>query len=248
MKKRLANKPLAKKRSERAPRRFTRTTTSAPSRLEAELAMNVTRLKALVSAQMLWDRVLTEAERRELGGDCVSAWQKYGTVEMYARLHGVTSRRAVADAARALNFIDEVTYQWMVRELGEMPEENQEAIRRAAAVVPLVVVDSRDPEVYWEGKRVDVAWDADSVLWVYFVLLAGRAQAGLGLDQTDFPNANDPEIVSKRKNRLTKDCRFPAGLGERIVTARNGQRLNLQPSQIRIFKGIKTIMFRKVRP
>ena len=47
---------------------------------------------------------------------------------MWRRLHGVSGVRAVIDAARALNFLDEATHRWLLRETGEAIDDPEDIL------------------------------------------------------------------------------------------------------------------------
>lgn len=77
-----------------------------PQRVVAELQTNALRIKAAVCALRLWEWVLTEDDRKRLGGELEDVWRRYGTAGIWMKLRGVSRERAVVDVAYALNLID----------------------------------------------------------------------------------------------------------------------------------------------
>ncbi len=80
------------------------------------------RIQPINAALQLWERVLTEAERAELGGDFGAAYQhkELGRAAgMWMRLHGCTKARAVLDVAHKLDLLSDSNFDWLRREIGE---------------------------------------------------------------------------------------------------------------------------------
>jgi hypothetical protein len=72
-----------------------------------------------VSAEQSWTPVLTETDRKLLGGSLEECWCRLGTAGMWMELRGVSRDRAVIEVALELRFIDERTDKWLLREIGE---------------------------------------------------------------------------------------------------------------------------------
>jgi hypothetical protein len=71
-------------------------------------------------AQRAWDRLLTDADRQELGGDLELAFRQFGKlIGMWMRLNRVSEVRAILELAQRLNFLAEADFQWLARETGE---------------------------------------------------------------------------------------------------------------------------------
>lgn len=98
-----------------------------PPKVIAELIDHNLRIKAFVSAGLLWQRVLTERERKRLGGDLQQSFAKLGTVGMWRRVRGGSKVRAVIDVARALGFLYPSNYDWLLREIREKPTKTRDA-------------------------------------------------------------------------------------------------------------------------
>jgi len=202
----------------------------------AALESATLRIGHAASAARLWEQVLTDADRSRLDNDLPTAWACYGTAGMWQRLRGVSAGRAVVDVARALNFLDESTQGWLLRELGESDEDPDIAIERAAAHSALVLVE-RPRAAYWQGQVVSVDWDRQNASWDFLWELARLAKAGQAIDRTTFPTAKDPAVVNKRKHRLVNLAGFPLTLADRIQEAgRYTLRLDLAPADIRRFE------------
>jgi hypothetical protein len=97
--------------------------TTAGREITAEVASQLRtqflRIKAAVSAERLWTRLLTEEDRNRLGGNLEECYSKRGTAGMWMELRGVSAERAVIEVARELSFLDEPTAKWLLREIGE---------------------------------------------------------------------------------------------------------------------------------
>jgi len=103
--------------------------TLSPRALE-ELQEHYLRVKAAGSAVRLWERVLTPQDRNRLGGDLPTAFQDGGTVGMWMKLRGVSGNRALVEVAKKLNFLDEGTSEWLLRELGELSEDLASSLQK----------------------------------------------------------------------------------------------------------------------
>lgn len=84
-----------------------------------ELQTQSLRIKPPVAATRLWERVLTERERQQLGGSLDACYPRLGTAGMWMRIRGVSLERAVIEVARELGFLDQPTATWLLREVGE---------------------------------------------------------------------------------------------------------------------------------
>ena len=201
-----------------------------------ELQTCAVRIKAPLCAARLWERAFCDVDRRRLGNDLEAAYRKHGTAGMWMRLRGVSVHRAVVDVALALGLLDSPTHQWLLRELGEIRDDPEEAINVAVDSGALVLVE-RPRAAYWNRRSIDVAWDLRSVLFDFLWELARLGKAGQPLDYTLFATSRDPGIVAKQKSRLVNQPGFPADLAGYIMPAgRRSQRLDLPPAMIRLFE------------
>jgi len=209
---------------------------SLPPRVVAELQTNAIRIRAAVCALRLWERILTEQDRSRLGGELDPVWRQYGTAGIWMKLRGVSQPRAIADVAHALNLIDPSTYQWLLRELGEIHDDPDQAIQAAVATGALVLIE-RPRAAYWAGALIELDWDRRPALWDFLWELSRQAKAGQPLDHTLFRSSQDHEVVTKQKSRLVNQPGFPADLADHIqATGRYTQQLDLPPAQIRLFE------------
>src|SRR5689334_11731497 len=79
------------------------------SPLEEAWKTAVLRVRLPLTALLLWERVLSDDDRRRLGGDLDAALKRYNAAGMWMFLRGVSHERAVVEVARALNLIDAPT-------------------------------------------------------------------------------------------------------------------------------------------
>lgn len=208
----------------------------SPRALEL-LQASYLRTKPLVSAQKLWDEVLTPADRTRLGGDFCEAFRTYGgTVGMWKTLRGVSGERALIDVAKKLNFLTEEARQWLLREVGELSDDPEEMVSLAVREGGLVIVES-PRTAYWRGALIDVDWQRRDALWNYLLELSRHSKSGRAIDRTCFGDEAGMNYLAQQKNRLTSLRDFPPSLGDCISSAgRGSQKLDLLPSQIRILQ------------
>jgi hypothetical protein len=93
------------------------------ARDELEKAHN--RVQNLTAAQRLWDRVLTEKERRKCGGSLAAAWTADTglTVGMYCTARGTTADRGLVEVAHALGFLNHRMREDLLDALAEQHAE-----------------------------------------------------------------------------------------------------------------------------
>jgi hypothetical protein len=101
---------------------------------------------ALPVAQRLWDRVLTDNQRRRLGESLPDAWTNLGTVGIWMRLYEVSQPRAIIEIAQKTGFIDEPTVQWLLREIGDRAAEKNSEERPSWQV--------ETGQLRWGGRTV----------------------------------------------------------------------------------------------
>lgn len=203
------------------------------------LQENYNRLHASMCFLLVWERLLTATDRARLGGDVEVAIRKYTTVGMWRTLRLVSRARAVIDLSRLLNFIDEGTQQWLLRETREV-DDPADVLARAVDRIPLVLRES-PRAAFWRGKRVPIDWDRNSALWNYVITLCEQAIQGQSLDASHFGERRKKDNHIKLKHRLTAHPQFPVDLGDLIVAVGGGQqRLQLPPSEIRILRLLVT--------
>lgn len=212
------------------------TSTAFPPEVMSELQANYVRISAPVSAQLLWDSVLTPSDRVALGNDFRQAFAQGGTLGMWQRLRGVSNVRAVIDAARELNLIDDLAQRRLLSMTGEFSEDHEEALQLAIRNADLVLTD-RPRTAYWRGQFIPIEWDRQSALWNFFWELCCHAKSRRAVDRTAFSDDFAPSYLAKIKSRLGRAQGFPLDLADLIEPAGgNTQRLRLAPERIRILK------------
>lgn len=91
-----------------------------PSRVRDALVTAEHWVQNLVGAERLWERVLTPGERKRLGNNLPTSYQRCGgTIGIWLQVRGGTIQRAIVEAAHALGFLTEADRQWLLRELDE---------------------------------------------------------------------------------------------------------------------------------
>jgi hypothetical protein len=155
---------------------------------------------------------------------------------MWRKLRGVSDGRAVVEVAINIDLLTVATGQWLLRELGEISEDPEEAVLAAAATGDLVLTE-RPRRAWWQRQLIAINWDDNSALWDYFWELARRGKADQPIDRTMFAEKVHEDFVIKQKSRLLKMHGFPSGLGDLIQKAGRGtQKLAVPAAHIRIFE------------
>jgi hypothetical protein len=193
------------------------------------------RIKAELSAHLLWDRVLTPTQQKHLGGNFKFAYQMYGSTGIWMKLHGVTKVRATLDIAKILNILDENTHRWLMRETGELIESLDGVIAQVVPIAIIVFMD-RPMQLFWRSALVDIDWTKHNACWTYLWELARVSKQGGVLDYTAFSRDYAKDYLTKMKSRLSQMPGVPAELIDQIVPAGAGsQQLDVPRDQIRMF-------------
>ena len=80
------------------------------------------RIRNFEGAQYLWERVLTQGERKRLDDNLELAYQRYGgTLGLWLNVRGGTLLRALVEVAYSLGFLTATDREWLLRELGDQP-------------------------------------------------------------------------------------------------------------------------------
>jgi hypothetical protein len=215
-----------------------------PKPRDTELTRCALGIATVAAAERLWQRVLTEEERQRLGGDFRTAYAKHRTAGMWMKLRGVSRDRAIVDVAHAVDLITDATHEWLLRELGQLPSDSEQAIEDAVQAGDLVLVE-RPRAAYWKGKPIEADWEKRNRLWdvLWEFCRCGKAGQSLGWDQFQ---TTDDQFVTHQKSRLKSLRRFPSDLAKRIIPAGRGeQRLDLPPSAIRLFEQVAAGIYRE---
>jgi hypothetical protein len=118
-----------------------------PSKIKHELQLQYHRIQPFVSAARLWERVLHVRERQRLGDTVQHAYAAHGTVGMWQKVRGGSDARGVIEVARALGFIDQTNYEWLVREIGERPKAIKQSLNKPTW-------DVRSGELCFQGQVI----------------------------------------------------------------------------------------------
>lgn len=95
---------------------------SLPKRAQDALQQAGRRVLLVESQCLFWERVLTDAEREELG-DPHTAFKQYGgIIGVWRKLNGGSQPRAIIESAYRLGHLDPASREWLQREIGESPE------------------------------------------------------------------------------------------------------------------------------
>lgn len=188
------------------------------------------------AARSLW-RKLTPEEKRKLGNSLAAALTEHERLtSIWLHLHpDISEQRAVVElAVKLFSFpVDEA--DWLLREMGELPIDEEAAKAEAIARGDLVLV-RKDRAVYWGGEDLEVNWGNGHVLWEFLVLACEHTQRGEEISRFSIGDHAGEDVVTQRVYRLRKvaeiphaltDCFEPVGL--------KSQRFNFPASRIQIF-------------
>lgn len=92
--------------------------TSMPAPVKEVLQTAFDRIQPYPSAELLWQKILTAAERKKLGRNLDEAFKNLGTHGMWVELRGGSGFKAILEVARKLDHVSEQDYVWLLRELG----------------------------------------------------------------------------------------------------------------------------------
>lgn len=115
-------------------------------RVVDELRTQLFRIRAAVSADQLWNRVLTRDDRRLLGDDLETAWRNLGTVGMWQKIRKVSRERAIIEVGLKLGTLAPSTYEWLAREFGDQP------IQKRSSEVP--EWSATNGRLLWDGRLI----------------------------------------------------------------------------------------------
>lgn len=188
------------------------------------------------AASSLW-RKLTHDEKRTLGGSLAAALTRHRRLtSIWMHLHPrISEPRAVVElAVRLFSYpVDEA--DWLLREMGELPIDQEAAKAEAIARGDLVLV-RRDRAVYWEGADLEVNWGNGKVLWEFLVLACEHTQRDEEISRFSIGDHAGVDVVSKRVYRLRKVSEIPHALTDRFEpVGLKTQRFTFPASRIQIF-------------
>ena len=193
------------------------------------------RVRGAIAAWQIWDKVFTPAERKRLGNDLDVAVKKHKhAAGMWASLHGCNLTRAVIEVANKLGHLSAEDREWLLRESGELL--NAEEAFEHAIFNNELVLNSMTRQVYWRGEPITIDWSHEAK-WAFMWELAKHGKAGQPIDSMTFGDKKRKDYVSKTKSALTNLDEFPIELADKIeIVGKGTQRLNVIPSEIRMFE------------
>jgi hypothetical protein len=168
-------------------------------------------IQPLVSAERLWERVLSDGDRRRLGGDCRASYATLGTAGMWKELHGGSPEQVVLEVARKLGFVDQTTYEWLLRAVG-----------KNAPAVP------RPDRPVWNGATGELRWKSRVIRRVRAFTQASNIHVILtAFERQGWPDRIDNPLplgqqqlhqTLRSLNRGLRGMRFHALNGGRVIT------------------------------
>jgi hypothetical protein len=176
----------------------------SPKAIE-ELPRQILLVKAPVTAGMLWERVLSEPERRRLGSNLQDCYRRLGTAGMWRELHGGSWTRTVLEIAHVLNMLDEATYRWLLRETGESAEP-----------VDRTVVPTWDPdtgELRWQGRRARHVRVLGKQTNIKIILDTFQAAGRPARIDNPLPGQPDPQRLHQAVYSLNAGLQYPSTPG-----------------------------------
>ena len=87
---------------------------------------------------------------------------------------------------------------------------------------------------FWDGKRIEAAWDKNTLIWELLWELASRRRQSKPVDRFCLSNSKSEGAISHRRSRLSK--MIPAELDAKIVpVGRRTYQLDVDPEDIALF-------------
>ena len=197
-------------------------------------------------AATVWERLLNDEQRRQLGDDFKSAYRNpYRTAGMWAVAHGISAERAVIDLATELQMIPIFDARWLAQRLSIDPDGCSRDLENAIAAGHLVLC-TNPKRLFWDGSPVELLGGTRP--WEYFWQLALHRKRGAILDRAVLGDDLGVRYLDHMKCRLINDCGLPLELGERIINVESHcQRLDLDRNRIRIFEVENRNAWRELR-
>lgn len=167
------------------------------------------RINGIPTARILWER-LSEPERRQLGGDFKKCYVRLRILGMWMALHDVSQPRAIADVALELGFLDDPTYRWLLREMGEAADEKATLDRP-----------------HWQGSTGTLRWGRQVIRRIRVLKHPSNIQVILDAFQATgwSPRIKNPLSLGQQQlhqtlrslNRELKGIRFHAQQGAKSI-------------------------------
>lgn len=195
------------------------------------------KVNCFAAAELVWDRILTESQRRSLGSTLVAALRDHhNTVGMWRHLYQVSYQRAVIDLGEKVGFLSSSDVDWLLREGGDLPRSPEEAFQEAIRRGYLVIArESRS--IFWKGEIIECDWFKNNESWTFLIIACEQALQNRSIDRFLFGARAAENVVTKKKSRLMQQVpHFPVDLYDAFVSVGRGtQRFNLPANQIHFF-------------
>lgn len=217
-----------------------------PDCAEREFGELFRRTSFIHVAATVWERLLNEEQRHQLGDDFDNAYRNpYRTAGMWALAHGLSAERAVIDLATELQMIPNFDAQWLARRLNIDRDGHSPDLENAIEAGHLVLC-TNPKRLFWDGSPVKLL--GGNRPWEYFWQLTLHRKHGAILDRAVLGDNLGVRYLDQMKCRLINDCGLPLELGERIINVESHcQRLDLDRSRIRIFELENRTSWRELR-
>ena len=119
--------------------------------IQEEWKTQEARVKVFATAERMWDRLLSPAERRKLGGDLAAAYHRLGTVGMWAKARQTSDEQAVLEGSVGVGHLSQANYEWLQREMGIGPAKSN---AEPSSAPPVPAWDKNTGELRYGGKLI----------------------------------------------------------------------------------------------
>lgn len=191
-------------------------------------------LQGSEAAKSLW-RKLAPHQRQELGNSLHESLALHGrAVEMWVHLKKVSTERAVVDLAVKLFSYPVDEADWLLREMGELPIDQDAAQSEAIARGDLVLIRN-ERSVFLNGADLEIDWGTGRVLFEFFLVSCEHAKQGKAIDRLSFGDVYE-NVVADRLAKLGKVPDFPVELLNYFeIAGLKSQRFTFPSEKIHIF-------------
>lgn len=209
------------------------------NRVEFKMRETYRRVQNRATFRIVWDRILTDAERSRLGGTVDACYEKYGgTAGLWMALHPVSVLRAIIQVALRTHQLSKMDYRWLDAEIskvdpllpapwraaprpGRADDDPDEIVDRARLSHRLVMVQGNGfRRLFWDGERVPVDWGRNTLLWELMWQLALKGKLGGSVAWDELTNSTSGRFIVRRRSRLKKV--IPPDLNKLIKTGEAG--------------------------
>lgn len=193
---------------------------------ELELQRLATTLGSLTCGRLYWDQ-LSFGQRERLGGEFVTAFQRFGgTVGLYRKLTGMPSRRAILEVALRIDLLGTRDHARLAVRLNEDDSTLEARVRYAVQIHSLVLIPEQRA-FYFDGIRVDLS--ARSQEWKLIELLAKKAPSRRLVAPEEIGGEElAKDYLSKMLSRMANRRGFPLGLRDLIESPNKDGRWTLK--------------------